>query len=91
MADYRISTLARKLEEKINIKLEIIKNLGKSINETEVEEEKNNYFLEMRNIVLDLRPVVQIVKLQHPELTELFDTVITEYEIEQKKCPTCHK
>lgn len=91
MSEYRISTLARKLEEKINNRIEIIKSLGTAINNTKIEEEKDNYFLEMRNVVLDLQPVVQLVKVQHPELGELFDTILAEHEAKSKICPTCNK
>lgn len=91
MSEYKLSTLAKKLETQINQRIAIIKDLGKAINATEIEEEKDNYFLEMKKIVLDLQPVVQIIKIQYPELSELFDRILAEHEAQSKKCPTCNK
>ena len=91
MSEYRINTLARKLEQQINNKIEIFNRLGKQCKEVS-EDEQREIMQQMTDIVVELQPCIQLVKLQNPHLTELFDSLLNEYETKkQKKCPTCHK
>lgn len=91
MSEYKIKTLAHKLEQQINNRIEIFSQLARQSKEVS-EDEQREIMQQMTDIVIELQPCIQLVKLQNPQISELFDALLAEYETTQiKKCPTCHK
>lgn len=71
----RIATLAAKLEDRMNLKLNELYELGKQAKfllNNKTNENAEAYYDKMRAIVKELQPVLYIIESQHPQLKELF-------------------
>ena len=84
----RIETLAKKLEERINFKLEELYKLGKEANfliANKTDGYAEIYYEKMRSIARELRPVLYIIEFQSPQLKELFHELLKPKKRGRKK------
>jgi len=72
-----IAELAEQLEVHINTRMDKFSKLGARVNE--LHEQAAQCQKEMYTLVQELEPVESLVKLQHPNLADLFDALKNEY------------
>jgi hypothetical protein len=88
----KIATLARKLEEQINQKMEQIVSISnqvkKLISNKAPNHEIEQLYLDMALILVELEPVELLIRAQNPRLNQLFDGL---HELYREKINLLHK